>query len=200
MKVNKLFQIVPWLIVAFLLWFKGCDKGQTEAAIVPEVKGFFQETKPAHEPVPVAEPKIVERWNETHTENPINQALIDENLKLKADFAKADSISKSKMYDKAVQLNEFRHEFDNDYLHLTLTGFVQGEIKSIIPAYTLKERKAEEKAKNHVYISGALENTATLDNATMKVGIMFQNKSGDIISGSYGTDRSIGIGYAKRIW
>ena len=193
------------------LWFKGCSGStpspQIAKVIVPEVKGNFQAKKPVHEPIVInANSKANMQKGETiYKENPIDKKLIAENEKLKSDYAKASDSIKQLSFNKAIQLNKFSTKFEDENLLLNINGVVQGEVKEITPNYIIKEKKVEVpvKVKETVFrLLGGLEvgNNTKLDNFKVKANLMFQNRKGNIISGSFDTNQTVWVGYNLSIF
>lgn len=193
-----------WILLFISLWFKGCsddEKSSTTAKIiVPEVKGKFEAKKPKHH---IVEPnkKVFIKGKTVYIENEIDPLLLAENEKLKQEFAKEkDSLKRIIAYNKAVQLNKFSSDFEDDNVVINIEGIVQGEVKEITPSYTIKEKKIEVqvKPKQTVFrLLGGLElgNNTKLDGFAAKANLMLQNKKGNIISGSFDTNQTIWIGY-----
>lgn len=195
--------------VAF--WFRGCSestpKPQIVKVTVPEVKAKFEAKKPVHEAIVInANIKSnMQKDKPVFVENPINEKLIAENEKLKKDFAKADSSTKDVIFEKVATLNKFSSNFEDENIIINIDGIVQGEVKEITPNYTIKERKMEVpvKAKETVFrLLGGLElgNNTQLDDFKVKANLMFQNRKGNIISGSFDTNQTIWVGYNVSIF
>ena len=202
---KEFLKYLGWILLFVFLWFRGCSGSapstQIAKVIVPEVKGTFEAKKPVHEPVLIK----AKKGKITFIENPIDKKLIAENEKLKSAFAKANDSIKQLSFNKAIQLNKFSTKFEDENLLLNINGVVQGEVKEITPNYTIKEKKIEVpvKVKETVFrILGGLEvgNTAQLDAFKLKANLMFQNRKGNIISGSFDTDQTIWVGYNDLIF
>lgn len=193
------------------LWFKGCSSSEIPnvyaKVTVPEVKGSFQAKKPFHEPIVINANNTanMQKGETTYIENPIDKKLIAENEKLKSDYEKANESIKQLSFNKAIQLNKFSTKFEDENLLLNINGIVQGEVKEITPNYTIKEKKIEVpvKQKETVFrLLGGLEvgNNRHLDAFKLKANLMFQNKKGNIISGSFDTNQTIWVGYNVSIF
>jgi adenylate cyclase class IV len=200
-----------WILLFLVLWFKGCSGStpstQIAKVIVPEVKGSFQAKKPVHEPIVINANNTanMQKGETIYKENPIDKKLIAENEKLKSDYAKANDSIKQLSFNKAIQLNKFSTKFEDENLVLNINGVVQGEVKEISPNYTIKEKKVEVpvKVKETVFrILGGLEvgNNTKLDNFKVKANLMFQNRKGNIISGSFDTNQTVWVGYNVSIF
>ena len=205
---KEFLKYLGWILLFVFLWFRGCSGSapstQIAKVIIPEVKGTFEAKKPVHEPVLIKAPQL-KKGKITFIENPIDKKLIDENEKLKSAFAKANDSIKQLSFNKSIQLNKFSTKFEDENLLLNINGVVQGEVKEITPNYTIKEKKIEVpvKVKETVFrILGGLEvgNTAQLDAFKLKANLMFQNRKGNIISGSFDTDQTIWVGYNVSIF
>jgi hypothetical protein len=200
--VKEFFKYLGWILLFVFLWFRGCSgstpKPQIAKVIVPEVKAKFEAKKPVHEPVII---KANSPQLKISTEpNPLVQKLIEENVRLVQDFAKANDSIKQLSFNKAIQLNKFSTKFEDDNLVININGVVQGEVKEVTPNYTIKERKMEVpvKAKETVFrVLGGLElgNNTQLDAFKLKANLMFQNRKGNIISGSFDTNQTVWVGY-----
>jgi len=190
-----------WVAFAVLILFlKSCEGKtiQTATVVVPEIKGKFESKKPDH--TQIAKDDVVKKGDNVYIENPINEKLLTENELLQKDFFEADSLNKVLMYEKAIQLNAFSSDFDDEFLKLNVSGVVRGEVQEITPSYTIKERKVttEIKCKETVFrlLGGAeIGNNLQFNDFTVKGNLMFQNKSGGIFSASYDTNKTIYVGY-----
>ena len=189
-----------WILLFVVLWFRGCSGTTPSAQIakvtLPEVKGKFEPKKPVNTPIG----QKVFKAKTIYIENEIDPKLIAENEKLKHDFAKANDSIKKLQFAKAVQLNKFSSDFEDDNVVIKIEGIVQGEVKEITPGYKIKEKKFEVpvKAKETVFrLLGGLElgNNTKLDGFVAKANLMLQNKKGNIISGSFDTNQTIWISY-----
>lgn len=187
------------IIVLLFLVFRSCQGNEestvTAKVVVPEVKGTFEAKKPVNVPITNA---VVKEY--LTTENPINEKLIAENEKLKKDFSKANDSIKQLSFNKAIQLNKFSTKFEDNNLVLNIDGIVQGEVKEITPNYKIKEKKIEVpvKVKETAFrlLAGVeVGNTTQLDAFKLRANIMFQNRKGNIISGSFDTNQTIWVGY-----
>lgn len=188
------------------IWFRGCSgttpTPQIVKVTVPEVKGTFEAKKPVHEPIVINANKTanVQKGKTIYKKNPIDKKLIAENEKLKSDFAKANDSIKQLSFNKAIQLSKFSTKFEDEDIVLNINGIVQGEVKEITPNYIIKEKKIEVpvKQKETVFrLLGGLElgNNTQLDDFKVKANLMFQNRKGNIISGSFDTNQTVWVGY-----
>jgi len=185
--MKKLIQpiIIAGLII--LLFFKTCGKGDTEPKIieveVPAQSGEFEPQTPIHI---VSDTIYITKWKEVKVEttNPVNTELAE-----KYQTAK-DSLERYRMYVDAIQIRDFESYFEDEYLELTISGKVQGEIKSIKPEYTIKSRTTETtiSPKQTVFrLLGGVEfgNNTSLNDFRYKFNLGFQNAKGNVISASY---------------
>ena len=194
------------IVVLLFFLFRSCQGNEestvTAKVVVPEVKGKFEAKKPVHIPITNS---VIKQY--LTTEKPsfsrsqeVDKKLLAENEKLKKDFAKANDSIKQLSFNKAIQLNKFSTKFEDDNLVLNIDGIVQGEVKEITPNYKIKEKKIEVpvKVKETVFrlLAGVeVGNTTQLDAFKLRANIMFQNRKGNIISGSFDTNQTIWVGY-----
>lgn len=198
------FWKVATFILLFLL-FRNCSgidtKPQIVKVAVPEVKGKFEAKKPINIPVG----QKVSKGKTIYIENEIDPLLLAENEKLKQDFAKANDSIKKLQFAKAIQLNKFSTDFEDENVVISINGIVQGEVKEITPGYKIKERKIEVpvKTKETVFrVLGGLEvgNNIQLSNLIIKANLMMQNCKGNVLSASYDTQKNIYVGYSFSIF
>lgn len=218
--IKEFVKYLGWILLFVFLWFRGCSGStptpQIAKVIIPEVKGTFQAKKPVHEPIPkwsnsttlkISQSNIDKNdsQNDLMLKNEGLMLLVAENEKLKLDFAKSNDSIKELKYKDAVQLHNFNSKFEDDNLILNINGIVQGEVKEVTPDYTIKEKKMEVplKQKETVFrLLGGLEvgNTTKLDAFKLKANLMFQNRKGNIISGSFDTGKNVWLGYNVSIF
>jgi hypothetical protein len=209
--------LVGFLMGCFLcFWVRGCSGNEksstTVKVIVPEVKGNFESKKPTHVQIitkSVHDTVVMyKKGQNMYMKNPIDQKLVDENEKLKTDFAKeTDSLKKVIDYNKAIQLNKFSTNFEDENLILNFEGIVQGEVKEITPSYTIKEKKVEVHVKQkqtvlRVLAGGGFGLNKELNQAAYQLDLNFQNRKGNIISAEFLRvgDQSFGmVGFKKSI-
>jgi hypothetical protein len=186
-----------WLLLFIFLWLKGCsnESKQTTKVKTPEVKGVFETKKPEH--IPAEWPKKdqekpIIQWKdkEIPVENPVNIELAQKYVMAK------DSIERLNLYLKAIQLNKFSSNFEDENLSLNINGIVRGEVQEITPNYTIKAKEIPQKETTFRLLSGIeLGNNTKLDNFSVKGNLMFQNRKGNIISTSFDTQQTIWVGY-----
>lgn len=190
-------------LVFAILWLRGCSAPQTVQAVdvdVPEVKGTFKTKKPVH--LKVNLPKN-DKSKIVKVENLINEKLIAENEALKLAFAKeTDSLKKQLAYEKAIELNNFSTDFDDENLELHINGVVQGEVKEVTPSYRIKPKTIEVpvKAKETVFrvLAGAevgVQTSLQMNKLPIKANLMLQNRKGNIWSGGYDNNGIAWIGF-----
>lgn len=201
--MKEAFKWLGWVLLIVLLWFRGCSGNEessiTAKVIVPEATGKFEPKKPINEPIQ-KDSIVVVAGKTIYTKNPINQELIAENEKLKADYAAANDSIKQLLFRTAVKLNKFSTKFEDDNLLLNINGVVQGEVQEVTPSYTIKKKEVAVAVKQketvfRVLVGGAIGANKELNSPAAKANLMFQNKKGSVISASYDTNKTIWIGY-----
>ena len=187
-----------WSILLTLLLCKSCHKDLEKIIVtVPAVSGTFESVKPIH--TVITKTKTV-----TTKDTSLISKLQSENDKLKCDFEKANDSLKLVIFNQAIQLKEFSHTFNDSNITATASGIVRGEVQSLKLNYTIKEKTViVPKPKETVFrLLGGLEigNNKTLDNFTAKANLMFQNRKGNIISGSIDMNQNVFLGYNAQIF
>jgi hypothetical protein len=203
---KNFFEYLGWIFLIIFLWVNGCNgldsEPQKVKVIVPEVKGVFEAKKPEHNVL-----KDLVKTDTVFKNNPVNQKLIAENEKLKADFAKANDSIKQLSFNNAIELKTFNSDFEDEFVKITIDGIVQGEVKEFKPSYTIKERELEVEVKQketvlRVLAGGSLGFNKAMNKAVYGFGLDFQNRKGNIITAEYlkvGKREFYGIGFKKSI-
>lgn len=208
---KEAIKYLGWVLLFIVLWFRGCsgsEKSSTTAKVeVPEVKGKFEPKKPAHKAVGSKMERTATSKEILQVKNPINEKLIAENERLKADFAVANDSIKKIQFSKAVQLNKFSSNFEDENLIINIDGIVQGEVKEITPSYVRKKIETQVPVKQketvfRVLAGGAIGVNKELNRAAYQLDLNFQNRKGDILSAEYlnvgGQDFGM-VGFKKSI-
>jgi hypothetical protein len=206
--IKEFFKYLGWPLLFIALWFNGCSDDNkslvTETVTFPKTEGNFEAKKPVNTPAKWPEKdqkKPLIKWKEKEilVENPINMELANNYVMAK------DSIERLKLYIKSIQLNKFSTKFEDDNLTLNIDGIVQGEVKEITPSYVIKAKEIpiQIKQKETVFrLLGGIEvgNNTQLNDFKVKANLMFQNRKGNIISGSLDTQQTIWLGYNVSIF
>lgn len=195
--MNNFLKILPWVlsvVLIFLLWLKSCKGDKTEPEIikveVPAQSGTFEPQQPIHEN---SGDSTIIKWKEIEIKvpNPINDSLAIAYQKLSDSLTVAQAeIERYKMYLDAIQIKDFSSHFEDEFLDLTISGKVQGEVKSIFPKYTIKPRTIQTEItpeKTVFRLLGGIEfgNNTLLNDFRYKANLGFQNAKGNIFMLSY---------------
>jgi len=202
--IKESLKYLGWILLFLSVWFKGCSseaKSVKETKIkMPEAKAVFETQKPEQMPI-----ILTQKSKPVYLNNPINESLLEENEKLKSDYSKMSDSLKSKAFDKAIELNQFSSKFEDENMLLNINGTVRGEVLGITPSYIIKAKEIpiQIKEKQTVFrLLGGLElgNNLQLNSFKSKGNLMFQNRKGNIISGSFDTNQTVWIGYNASIF
>jgi len=204
-----------WVFLLIVLVVSRCSKSDTEPQVVkvevPEVVGDFESKKPTHVQIitkSVHDTVVMyKKGQNVYMKNPIDQKLIAENEKLKSDYVLSTDSVKQLKFDKAIQLNKFSSNFEDENLIIDINGIVQGEVKEITPNYTIKKKTISVPVKNketafRVLAGGAVGVNKELNQAAYRLDLNFQNRKGNIISAEYlnvGNQKFGMIGYKHSI-
>ena len=200
-KILKPVLYLGWVFAFILLWLNGCES-KKQTTVIPEVRGSFEPTKEiTHKPInhiPDGSKKVSKSTGLEKYQNDISE-LYNENEALKqAYFNENDSLKRELMYLKSIQLNEFYHTFDNDTINITVKGIVQGEVKSLQPFYTIKERQQNVTipvVKFRLTTGFGVGNSINFDKPLFKANLGFQNAKGNILRASFDTEKRIMLEY-----
>jgi hypothetical protein len=202
---HKLILYTTILSLIVIIFVQRSCSAQTSQSkqkiIVPEKKGEFTNpsailnTKGKKDSI-VYKDKIV------RTENPFNKKLAEDFILSQKEN---DSLKALKLYLNAIEEREQTYVFDNKDTKLEIYTKTRGEILKITPKYIIKEREEIVMVKNKenvfaLYAGGGISNSTSLNNFAAEAHIGMQNKSGDIISAGYDTQKNISIRYYRQIF
>lgn len=114
-------------------------------------------------------------------------------------FEKAPDTVKTTMFTDATKIRQYKNDFNDSIADVSIFTETKGELLKIAPTITIKARLPEQKSIFAVYGGGGVY----LQQENLKIGyklnLRFQNKKGDLFSGSYDPINKIYfIGYDKR--
>lgn len=195
------YPIIIVLLLGYIFLQKSCDtqhNTEKKNATIPEKKGEFK--KPTAQINHKQKDSIVFRKGQTiYTENPINKELAEEFIKLQKEN---DSLGLLKKYVDAVQIRKQTTIFDDKDITLEIDTEVQGELKSILPRWKVKEYKtkveAPIKTRPAVYVGAGISDNKQFNNFTAQAEIGLQIKR-DIISITADTKQNFGIKYLIKL-
>jgi len=99
-------------------------------------------------------------------------------------FEKAPDTVKTTMYADATKIRQYKSIFNDSLADVSIFTETKGELLKIAPTITIKARLPEKKTTFALYGGGGLY-LYNLENLNYKFNLRFQNKRGDLISGSY---------------
>jgi hypothetical protein len=199
------------LIVAIYYYFTNCS-GKGDGSVVidtKEVKGSFPTVQgkdieakdiPSTEPkyrtyFGNAEPKVsnstpleVDNFKNKYK---LSQKQYDSILVINAGLRKLAQSMNNDNIKSAVsdcELIEFKHELDDDNIHITFTGLSRGAPQSFNLDYLIKSRKDTIKLKQmwfRVFAGAEIGINKELNQGTYKLNLTIQNAKNDLLSASY---------------
>lgn len=193
-----------WVILFIVLFFRGCNPEPQFAEKIKiqtkEVKGkAIIQTNIVH--VPITK-KVRDTAGVGFYVSQIDK-LFEENNRMQQEFIKMDSLAKIEAYNKAIEINAFKQQFDDKYINAYVSGEVSGKIHAMKFDYTIKPQEIKvdaPKPKNNLYLGVNVANTLLLDKPLFSAGIGIRNKRGNILNASFDTEKRIGIGYYLKIF
>lgn len=114
-------------------------------------------------------------------------------------FEKADDNKQLELYTDAIKIRQYKQEFKDSLADISIFAETKGELLKMAPTITIKARLPEKKTTFALYVGGGLY-SYKLDDVKYKLNLRFQNKKGDLFSGSFDPQtKSIFIDYDLRI-
>jgi len=175
MKIDKSL-ILSFVIVILLVWnIKQCSeptKTKTITVEVSEKKGSFElDNNILQWPVKRKDSIIYQdKFKDSiiYIENKVNEKLAEDYQALKSKF------DRYKLFLDAINIQNYSKTFEDDYFTGTVSGEVQGEIKSMALDYKIKTRiiKTDIEIKNYRFVIGPQVGIAyTPDGFTPYLGV-----------------------------
>ena len=193
-----------WVILFIVLFFRGCGSEPQFAEKIKiqtkEVKGkAIIQTNIVH--VPITK-KVRDTAGVGFYVSQIDK-LFEENNRMQKEFMELDSLAQIEAYNKAIEINAFKQQFEDKYINAYVSGEVSGKIHAMKFDYTIKAQTMEvdaPKPKNNLYLGLNISNSVQLGKPLFSAGIGLKNKRGNILNASFDTEKRIGIGYYLKIF
>jgi hypothetical protein len=193
-----------WILFFIVLFFRGCNPDPQIAEKIKiktkEVKGkTIIKTNIVHVPIT----KTVKDTSGTGFYVAQIDKLFEENNQMQLEFIKMDSLQQIQAYNKAIEINAFKQQFEDSNINAYVSGEVAGNIKQMRFDYTIKAQTISvdaPKPKNNLYLGVNVANNLQLNKPLFSAGIGIKNKRGNMLNASFDTEKRIGIGYYLKIF
>ena len=203
-KKTNYYAWLGWVLFIAVLFFRGCNPTPQIAekikVVTKEIKGeTIIKTNIVHVPIT----KKVRDTSGTGFYVSQIDKLFEENNRMQLEFQQMDSLAQIQAYNKAIEINEFKERFNDDYIDAYVSGNVFGEVKEMRFEYTIKSRTTEvdsPKTRNHIYLGVNVANTLQLDKPLFSAELGLMNKKSDMIKAAFDTDKRIYLGYSKKLF
>jgi hypothetical protein len=157
LKLNKSLILSIAIVILLVCNIKQCSKPTKSKSItveVPEKKGSFKlDDNILNLPVKRKDSIIYKTESKDsiiYTENKFNIKLAEDYQALKSEF------DRYKLFLEAIKIQNYSKTFEDDYFTATVTGEVQGEVKSMAFDYTIKPRtiQTDIEVRNYRFVIG----------------------------------------------
>jgi hypothetical protein len=175
MKIDKSLILSIAIVILLVCNIKQCSdstKPKTIIVEVPEKKGSFElDNNILQWPIKGKDSIIYKteyKDSIIYIENKVDEKLAKDYQALKSEF------DRYKLFLEAIKIQNYSKTFEDDYFTATVTGEVQGEIKSMAFDYTIKSRSIETdiQVKNYRFVIGPQVGVAyTPDGFTPYLGL-----------------------------
>lgn len=113
-------------------------------------------------------------------------------------FEKAPDSTKTEMFIESNRIRQYTNVFKDSLADVSIFTETKGELLKMVPTVTIKARLPEKKTVFAVYGGTEIYNNLQFNNFGVKANLMFQNKKGDLFTGSCDTNKNIYFGYNLR--
>jgi len=195
MKKTEIIKWLGWVLFFILLFVNRCSgPGKTERIVkvkVPQIVKILEKQKAIH--------TSFTKYIASEFEQDEIDRLLQEQEQERLEFAKATDSLQQLLFAKAIEPKAFTSVFNDEFITIDINGIVKGEVKSITPKYTVKEREIEVavKERSRVFaLKAGVEygNNLQFKNSVFKGNIEFENKKGNSFSYGYDTNKIHWIG------
>lgn len=100
------------------------------------------------------------------------------------EFEKSTDSTKTQMFIDATKIRQYKNDFNDSVADVSIFTETKGELLKIAPKITIKSRLTEKKTVFALYGGGGMYLDRNF-NLGYKLNVRFQNKRGDLFSGSY---------------
>jgi hypothetical protein len=100
------------------------------------------------------------------------------------EFEKSTDSTKTQMFIDATKIRQYTNDFNDSVADVSIFTETKGELLKIAPKITIKARLPEKKTVFALYGGGGMYLDRSF-NIGYKLNFRFQNKRGDLMSGSY---------------
>lgn len=194
--------IVVFLLLIIFIQRSCCNtsKGfeKKKEIVIPEKKGSFPPVKLMKVYDTIIKDSIVFKDRKINVINPLDKQMVIDYLKAK------DSIERLNLFIKAVKINKYNQNFDNNDISLNIEAETTGTLNYVKPTYVIKEKKVSapiyiKQTKFALYTGFELYDSKNLNAPGVKIDLSVQNKKGDLYTAGYDSDKNIYIGYKLRL-
>jgi hypothetical protein len=175
MKINKSLILSIAIVILLVCNIKQCSddtKTETITVEVPEKKGSFELNNDILQWPVKGKDSIIYRTESKdsiiYIENKVDEKLAEDYQALKSEF------DRYKLFLEAIKIQKYSKTFEDDYFTGTVSGEVQGEVKSMAFDYTIKPRSMQTdiQVRNYRFVIGPQVGvTYTADGFTPYLGV-----------------------------
>jgi len=175
MKIDKSLILSIAIVILLVCNIKQCSdptKPKTITVEVPEKKGSFELDQNILQWPVKGKDSIIYKTNFKdsiiYIENKVNEKLAEDYQALKSEF------DRYKLFLEAIKIQQYSKTFEDDYFTATVTGEVQGELKSMAFDYKIKARtiQTDIEVRNYRFVIGPQVGvTYTADGFTPYLGV-----------------------------
>lgn len=195
--INKIFnnKLFPYLIILTLLTYIYFQRSCSNVKTITKKENVIKfDTVTVFKELPS---KVITKYKTTKGDVIYLPGKVD-TVEIKT-FEKASDSTQFKMFTEATKIRQYKQEFKDSLADVSIFAETKGELLKMAPTITIKARLPEKKTTFALYAGGGLY-SYKLDDVKYKLNLRFQNKKGDLFSGSFDPQtKSIFIDYDLRI-
>lgn len=193
-----------WILFFLVLFFRGCNPTPQIAekikVVTKEIKGeTIIKTNIVH--VPITK-KVRDTSGVGFYVSQIDK-LFEENNRMQLEFQQMDSLAQIQAYAKAIEINEFKQQFEDSYINAYVSGNVAGNVKEMRFDYTLKPQTLNVDApKRKISVLGGvfIANDIQLQKPLFGAELNVLNNKSNLLKIAYDSEKRIYFGFNKKLF
>lgn len=179
--IETIKKIIPYIIIFFLLFVFFIDRCSSNKSNIIYKTKLVKQFDTIYKPIELPS-KIITKYKTIKGDTIFIKGKVD-TVEVKV-FEKAEDSTKIKMFANATKIRQYKNEFNDSIADVSIFTETKGELLKIAPKITIKARLPEKKTVFALYGGGGLY-LYNLEKPSYKLNLRFQNKRGDLFSGSY---------------
>lgn len=189
---------VLYLVISALLiiiFHQSCHDRNVKQIKTSEKTGVVVDSKPT--------PVITDSIHIRDSVRYIIKELIEKSEVKQQEFEKKPIKEKVEEYKKSTKINTYSKTVETEDIKISYVAVTEGSLEHLEFDYTIKPQSVEvpiHREKAHFLLGGSVTTNSRIDELSLNINAGIQTKKGNLIYATYGTDKSVQVGYMFKIF